>query len=135
MGERVSCPGWLDTTQTAELLAGASVFVLPSYAEGLPMALLEAMSWGLPVIASPVGGIPQVVRQDDNGLLIDPGDVDALSGALRRLLAEPALRQRLGKAARATVEKSFALPAAMARLSEIYGRFGIAAASTGGHPA
>jgi glycosyltransferase involved in cell wall biosynthesis len=132
MAERVTCPGWLDTARTQALLASASIFVLPSYAEGLPMALLEAMSWGLPVIASPVGGIPQVVRQDDNGLLVDPGDVDALSAALERLLAEAALRDRLGRAARQTVEKSFALPAAIARLTEIYGRFGIEAAPIGG---
>jgi glycosyltransferase involved in cell wall biosynthesis len=125
IGDRVRCPGWLEGERKQAELAGATAFALPSYAEGMPMALLEAMSWGLPVIATSVGGIPQVVTDGVDGLLIAPGDIEALSAALARLLRDAALRERLGKAARATVAARFSVDTAVARLCEIYGRFGI----------
>jgi glycosyltransferase involved in cell wall biosynthesis len=125
IAERVTCPGWLSPEQGAEALRAATIFILPSYAEGLPMALLEAMSWGLPVITSPVGGIPQAIRDEENGLLVVPGNVEGLADALCRLLGTPADRSRLGSAARATVEASFSLDACIERLLAIYRRFGI----------
>lgn len=128
--ERVSCPGWLGPERKTAALAGSTIFTLPSYAEGMPMALLEAMSWGLPVIATPVGGIPQVVQNDVNGLLVTPGDIDGLSAAIRRLMDDTALRERVGAAARATVEAGFSLNEALAKLSSIYDRFGLAARAT-----
>lgn len=124
---RVACPGWLDPERKTAALASSTIFILPSYAEGMPMALLEAMSWGMPVIATPVGGIPQVVANDNNGLLVAPGDIEGLAGAMRRLLDDAALRERLGAAARATVETGFSLNDALAKLSGIYDRFGISA--------
>jgi glycosyltransferase involved in cell wall biosynthesis len=127
VADRVVCPGWLSAERKRAELAGATVFVLPSYAEGMPMALLEAMSWGLPVITSPVGGIPQLITHDVNGLLVAPGDIDAVAAAITRLMGEAALRERLGNAARATIEKSFSLETALERLGRIYRRFGIEA--------
>lgn len=126
VAERVSCPGWLDAERKHRALATAALFVLPSYTEGLPMALLEAMAWGVPVIASPVGGIPQLLEHAHNGLLVPAGDVDRIAESLALLLSHPARAQRLGAAARATVEARFALAPALVRLEEIYGRFGIA---------
>ena len=123
---RVSCPGWLDAERKAAAFAGSLVFLLPSYAEGMPMALLEAMSWGLPVIATPVGGIPQVVEHEVNGLLIAPGDIQACAAQMERLLGDPALRERLGSAARARIAADFSLDDALNRLSAIYQRFGLA---------
>jgi glycosyltransferase involved in cell wall biosynthesis len=125
--DQVECTGWLSTQQTQERFASASIFVLPSYAEGVPMAMLEAMAWNLPIIATPVGGISQVVRSEENGLLVRPGDVDGLADALSRLLREPATRERLGFAARKTIEQSFTLDAAVERLGRIYHRFEIPA--------
>lgn len=125
IADRVSCPGWLDADAARDALASASIFVLPSYAEGLPMALLEAMSWELPPITSPVGGIPQVIHHGENGILVEPGDIDALAAAQDRLLTDAAERERLGKAARRTVEESFSLEAALERMLQIYRRFGI----------
>jgi glycosyltransferase involved in cell wall biosynthesis len=90
------------------------------------MALLEAMSWGLPVIASRVGGIPQLVEHEVTGLLIEPGDIDGLAAACQRLLDSPALQERLGRAARARVEERFSVDAALEQLSRIYRQFGIA---------
>jgi glycosyltransferase involved in cell wall biosynthesis len=123
--QRVSCPGWLGPDRLRAELGRASVFALPSYAEGMPMALLEAMSWGLPVIATPVGGIPQVVEQGVNGLLVAPGDIEGLAAALARLLSEPPLRASLGAAARLTIETRFSLDTALDRLGELYRRFGL----------
>jgi glycosyltransferase involved in cell wall biosynthesis len=129
--DRVCCPGWLGPESKAAALAGSTIFMLPSYAEGMPMALLEAMSWRLPVIATPVGGIPQVVEHEVNGLLVNAGDVDGLAAAIARLLENQALRERVGAAARATVEIRFSLNEALAKLSGIYARFGLAAREPG----
>jgi glycosyltransferase involved in cell wall biosynthesis len=127
IAERVSCPGWLGPERKSAALASSTIFLLPSYAEGMPMALLEAMSWGLPVIATPVGGIPQVVENNVNGLLVAPGDIDGLASAIRRLLEDSELRERVGAAARATVESGFSLSDALAKLSGLYARFGLEA--------
>jgi glycosyltransferase involved in cell wall biosynthesis len=83
----------------AALLALAEVCVLPSRREGLPLVALEAQAAGCPLIAAAVGGIPEVVEHDATGLLFPPGDVEALSAALRRLLDDAALRERLRRAA------------------------------------
>jgi glycosyltransferase involved in cell wall biosynthesis len=92
VSDRVVCPGWLNPERKNAELASGTVFILPSYAEGMPMALLEAMSWRLPVIATPVGGIPQVIEHDVNGLLVPPGDIDGLAANITRLMKDPALR-------------------------------------------
>ncbi len=130
--DRVICPGWLGAEGKSAHLAQATVFILPSTAEGMPMAVLEAMSWGLAVIATPVGGIPQVIQPEHNGLLVEPGDIDAIAAALLRLMGDAALRERLGTAARATIEARFSIALTVERLGMIYGRFGIAARRAGG---
>jgi glycosyltransferase involved in cell wall biosynthesis len=122
---RVSCPGWLDAERKTAAFAGSLAFLLPSYAEGMPMALLEAMSWGLPVIATPVGGIPRVVEHEVTGLLIAPGDIEGCATQMERLLADPLLRERLGSAARERIATDFSLGDALDRLSAIYQRFGL----------
>jgi len=123
--ERLEVPGWLGPEAKSAALAASTIFLLPSYHEGMPMALLEAMSWGRPVIATPVGGIPQIVTSEVNGLLVPPGDVAALTAAIARLLEDPALAERLGNAARTTIERGFSLDDALARLGSIYHRFGL----------
>jgi glycosyltransferase involved in cell wall biosynthesis len=125
IADKTKFPGWTTAEQTRHYLSVSSIFALPSYAEGLPMALLEAMSWQLAVISSPVGGIPTVLRDQENGLLVTPGDVDSLSRALSSLLADPDLRSRLSEAARATVEREYSLESSIRKLSEIYRRFGL----------
>lgn len=92
------------------LLAAADVFVLSSRSEGMPVSILEAMAAGLPIVASDVGGVPELVVEGETGLLTAPADDAALAGALARLLADPDLRRGMGAAGRARVEALFDLP-------------------------
>jgi glycosyltransferase involved in cell wall biosynthesis len=99
LADVVRLPGWLDDDQRRRLLADADVFALPSHAEGLPNAMIEAMAAGLPVVVTPVGGIPDVIDHERNGLVVPVGDADSLAAALTRLLDDAALRTTLGHAA------------------------------------
>ena len=129
IAEAVRFPGWLGAEEKRAWLARAAVFVLPSRAEGLPMALLEAMAAGVPVIASAVGGIPDVVQHGVNGLLIAPGDAVDLLRALRRVLRDPQLAARLGAAGRETVRARHAPEHVLERLGEVYAGFGVGGAA------
>jgi glycosyltransferase involved in cell wall biosynthesis len=93
-----------------EYLQAADAWTLPSFGEGLPMSLLEAMATGLPVVTTPVGGIVDVVRAGDNGLLVEPGQAAALASALGRALAAGEDARRMGRRARETVLARFGLP-------------------------
>lgn len=95
---------WVNPEQRDTLLANADLLVLPSLHEGLPMSVLEAMSWGLPVVASPVGGIPEVVQDGFNGVLVPPTDIAAIAQALHELIENEPLRLQLGANARTSVE-------------------------------
>lgn len=103
----------------AELFAAIDVFVLSSRREGMGSVLLEAASCGVPVVATAVGGIPDVIQDGRTGLLVPPGDADALSHAILRLLGEPHLAQQLGTAARERVAE-FGLAATVRRMEAIY---------------
>lgn len=129
IGGAVRFPGWVGEAEKRAWLARASVFVLPSRAEGLPMSLLEAMAAGVPVVASAVGGIPDVVKHGVNGLLVAPGDTLDLLRAMRRLLREPQLAAALGAAGRETVRAQHAPEQALARLGEVYASLGVAGAA------
>jgi glycosyltransferase involved in cell wall biosynthesis len=98
---RVGFPGWLGEKETHERLSCAALLVLPSEAEGLPMAVVEAFAWGVPVISTPVGSTPDILHDGVEGLMIPVGDVEALSNALERLIGDAALRKQLGANARA----------------------------------
>ena len=117
--------GWISPRRREELLARATVFVLPSHAEGLPMSLLEAMAAGCPVIASDVGGIPDVVTDGVNGLLVAAGDRDALALALHRVLVDRELAARLGREARQTIARRFTTAHTVERLDQIYSGLGV----------
>jgi len=112
----------IDADRKAEVLAATDVFVLPSYAEALPMAMLEAMAQALPVICTRVGAIDEAVTDGVEGFLIGPGDVDALAQRMATLAGDPQLRRRMGRAARRRVERQFSLETMVDRLAVIYER-------------
>jgi glycosyltransferase involved in cell wall biosynthesis len=107
-------------TDIPRLLGRCDLFVLPSLYEGFPLAIQEAMAAGRPVIASAVGGVPEAVRDGVTGLLVPPSDPAALADAIRRLLADPALAQRMGAAGRVRAEQEFSYEAMVQRTTRIY---------------
>ena len=113
--------GWLDEAEKGALLREAEVFVLASTSEGLPMALLEAMSYGLAIVATSVGGVPDVVADGEQALVVAPGDAAALAAALGRLGADQQLRERLGAAALARAA-DFSPDAVAERIAAVYRR-------------
>lgn len=122
MSENVEFLGWVSGEDKWRVLAQASLYVLPSDAEGLPMGVLEAMAVGLPVIATDVGGIPDVVEDGVNGRLIKPGDVHALRQALVQLLGDPALLDRMGRESHKRFAANFAAARVMPKIEAIYAR-------------
>jgi glycosyltransferase involved in cell wall biosynthesis len=106
----------------AEILASSAIFVLSSRSEALPVSVLEAMAAGLPVVATRVGGVPELVVDGETGLLVPPADPRALAAALQRLVDEPELRARLGAAGRARVEERFALESFLQSHLDLYRR-------------
>ena len=87
----------------APFYAAFDALVLPSANEGTPVSVIEALAGGRPVVATRVGGVPDVVRDGVDGFLVEPGDIDALAERLGRLAADPALAARMGEAGRARV--------------------------------
>ena len=95
-----------------------AAFTLPSYAEGVPTVLMEAMASGLPVVGTHVMGVPELIEHERSGLLIPPARADALADALARLAQDHELRARLGHAARERVEQHFELHRAASGVGE-----------------
>ncbi|ADB53708.1 glycosyl transferase group 1 [Conexibacter woesei DSM 14684] len=118
-GGRVRWLGWLDPEAKARAFAAAEVVTLPSISEGLPVALLEAMAHGRAIVASRVGGMPEVLEDGREALLVDPDDSDALADAIVALLRDPERRSTLGAAARARVS-GLSEPAVTRQLDELY---------------
>jgi polysaccharide biosynthesis protein VpsI len=99
--------GWVDDAIKSQLLLTASIYVLPSYSEGMPYGIVEAMASGLAVIATNVGSIPEIVTDGENGVLISPGDIDALSGSILTLAKDCNLTRKMAKANRAKAARLF----------------------------
>jgi colanic acid/amylovoran biosynthesis glycosyltransferase len=122
---RVSAPGARSAEQVRAALAEARAFALPAIRlpsgrmEGIPVALMEAMAAGVPVVATRLSGIPELVQDGVTGLLVEPHDPVALAAALERLLADDALAAELARNARALVERSFSLTVEARRLGDL----------------
>jgi len=110
--------GWRN--DVPEVLRAADVMALPSLDEGLPLAVLEAMACARPVVATPVGGVPEAVVDGETGILVPPDDPEALAAALLRLLRDPELGRRMGEAGRRRVEAHFSLDRFVERVQALY---------------
>lgn len=106
---QVELAGWVDGEEKMSLLQDAKILLLPSYHEGLPMSILEAMASGEAVVSTPVGGIPEAVQKEKSGFLITPGDTKALYNALWKLLNDPERAEEMGKCGRKIVEQKYDL--------------------------
>jgi glycosyltransferase involved in cell wall biosynthesis len=115
---------WVSGPQKSALLEHAAIYALPSHCEGLPMSVLEAMAAGLPVICTPVGGVPEAVTDGREGYVIPPGDIAALSAALDSLLLRTDLRQRMGEAARRKAESTFSVAHVLPQVEQLYEQLG-----------
>jgi glycosyltransferase involved in cell wall biosynthesis len=89
------------------------------------MAILEAMSWGVPIVTTPVGGIPEVVTEEQEGLLVNSGDIVGLAHALARLLAAPSLRRKLGERGRRKIESRFSIKVLRPQLEQLWINSGV----------
>jgi len=136
--DRVDIRGRVPESALREAYAASDVFVLPAIVdergetEGLGVVLLEAMSYGIPVVGSDIGGITDVIENDESGLLVPPGDADQLAQAMERLARDPALAARLGAAGVRRVRTEFGWPEIMRKWAECYGAPAAKTGSAGG---
>jgi glycosyltransferase involved in cell wall biosynthesis len=122
VADRIDFLGWVGQEEARALLAAADALVLPSYDEGLPLVILEALGAGTPVVCTPVGAVPEFLTDGQTALFIPPGDRPALGAALARIIGEPELRQHLGDTGRESYERTFSLAAFQRSLFDIYRR-------------
>lgn len=120
VGERVEFLGWISGDEKDRAFKEASIFCLPSYAEGFPMAVLDAWAYGLPVITTPVGGVPDIVVDGENGLLFNPGDVATLASKLSMLIENEELRAKISKESLYLARTTFNVNTIANQLANIY---------------
>ncbi|ANT60171.1 colanic acid biosynthesis glycosyltransferase WcaL [Salipiger sp. CCB-MM3] len=118
--QRVEFLGYRSQAEVAEALSAADIFVLPSFAEGVPVVLMEAMAAQLPVVTTRIAGVPELVEHGASGLLVPPGEAGALAAALDSLLSDPDARRRMGAAGRAKVIAEFDIKTEAAKLSALF---------------
>ena len=122
LGDLVVFEGLLDQARVLSVYAGADIFVLPSFAEGLPVVLMEAMATEIPCVATSIAGVPELIRDGIDGLLVPASDERALAAAIGRLMDDPELRRRIGAAARQRVLRDYGLAANTLRLAGVFSR-------------
>ena len=120
IGDRIEFTGWLGEAAVGQWLDRGSIFVLPSRAENQPVAILEAMARGLPVVSTRIGAIPEQVIDGETGLLVPPGESAPLAEALHALLASPDRRAAMGAAGRAQYAERFSIANCMESLRALY---------------
>ena len=120
VGNRVEFLGWVKGADKDRAFRSASIFCLPSYAEGFPMAVLDAWAYGLPVVTTPVGGVPDIVVNGKNGLLFTPGNVNELAEKLALLIEDENLRNKISKESLCLVDTTFNSDTIANQLASIY---------------
>lgn len=120
VSHNVEFPGWVRGESKDQLLRESDIFFLPSYNEGMPMAILDAMGYGLPIISTNVGGIPQIVQLDKNGYTCEPGDTEGFANYMIELLLNRRKLYDFGECSYETVEEKYSLKLHLNSLEELY---------------
>lgn len=118
--ENLLFPGWVRDKEKDELLKSSDIFFLPSYTEGMPMSILDAMGYGLPIISTNVGGIPKLVQEGQNGRLYTPGDALGMAAGIRELLENTEQRVDYGKKSREIVEERYSMERHLEKIEQVY---------------
>ena len=122
LAQHIAFDGNVNQDKLLELYRESDIFVLSSFAEGLPVVLMEAMAMGIPCVASQVNGIPEIITPECDGLLAPPGDTEALARAIARLADDAELRRTLGERARVKIQEKFDLRHNTAHLADVFRR-------------
>jgi colanic acid/amylovoran biosynthesis glycosyltransferase len=131
LSDMVQLTGPLPQTKLVEMLAQSSIFVFPAIhdssgdTDNLPTVLIEAMASRLPIVATKIAGIPEIVQHDENGFLVPEKDPAQLADAIRALAGNKAMRERFGTASRRITEEKFALPHTVGQLKKLFAQFGL----------
>lgn len=120
VGDSVSFLGWVRGIEKDRLLQDSSIFLFPSYNEGMPMALLEAMAYGLAIVTTNVGGIPKLVEDGVDGFICEPRDIHGIAKKLIELVEDDEVRARFGSAARKKAEMHYGLEMHIKKLRNLY---------------
>jgi glycosyltransferase involved in cell wall biosynthesis len=120
ISHNVTFLGWVRGEEKEKFLKNCSIYVLPTYHEGMPMSILEAMAYGMAIVSTYVGGIPHIVANDENGILCEAGNKKQLQNALERLLEDHRKRERLGKAGAAYIADNFDIKKNIEKIEKIY---------------
>lgn len=118
--ENIIFPGWVRNEEKDILLKNSDIFFLPSYTEAMPMSVLDAMGYGLPIVSTNVGGIPRLVEENKNGNLYDPGDKEGMAAALTALLTKREMRVLYGRNSRKIVEEKYSLEKHIEKIENVY---------------
>ena len=122
LSAQVSVEGWRNQAEVRQFYRQADIFALASFAEGVPVVLMEAMAMQIPCVATRITGVPELIRDGIDGLLVTPSDPVELAGAIARLIDDVDLRRRLGAAGRARVQGKYHLATNVGHLADIFRR-------------
>lgn len=118
--ENIVFPGWITGEEKSKLLSEADVFFLPSYSEGMPMSILDAMGYGLPIVASNVGGIPNLVLNEENGFIFQPGDINGFADSIILVLRNDDLRNKMIDCSAQIIREKYSQNIHIEKIKNIY---------------
>ena len=118
--DQISFPGWVRGEEKERLLRESDLLLLPSHAEGFPMSIIEGMAYGLPIVASKVGGIPQIVSEGENGFLFAYGDTSSMADAVLLLLRNSSLREQFRQKSYSIEQEHYTFDQHLSKLEQVY---------------
>ena len=118
--ENILFPGWVRDEEKDRYLKDCSVFFLPSYTEGMPMSILDAMGYGKPIVTTNVGGIPKLVTNGENGYMCDPGDINGFATSISEILTDKEKKKSMGKCSLRIIIDDYSLDKHISSLENVY---------------